>query len=81
VWSGFHYYIALCRSEYLLDKWDNARVLEWLRKEDFHDYINIMRVEKVDGKRLLDLDKDRKYLTDVLGVLNASHQQKMLLSI
>lgn len=38
-----------------------------------------MRVEKVDGKKLLDMDK--KYMTDVLGITNASHQQKMLLSI
>lgn len=31
VWSGFHYFVALSRREYVLDKWDNAKVLEWLR--------------------------------------------------
>lgn len=53
VWSGFYYYVALARSEYVLEKWDTARVLEWLKKEGFDDFINIMKSEKVDGKRLL----------------------------
>lgn len=79
VWSGFHYYVALCRSEYVLEKWDNTKVLDWLKKEGFSEFINIMRTEKVTGRKLLDMDQ--KYMTDVMGVTNANLQQKMLMSI
>ena len=79
VWSGFYYFIVLSRTEYVLEKWDTPRVLEWLKKEGFDDYINIMRTEKVDGKKLLEMDK--KYMTDVLGIMNSNLQQKMIMSI
>lgn len=79
VWSGFYYYIVLSRSEDVLKKWDTSKVLEWLKKEGFDDFINIMRTEKVDGKKLLEMDK--KYMADVLGITNSNVQQKMVMSI
>lgn len=79
VWSGFYYYVVLCRSEYVLNKWDTPKVLEWLKKEGFDDYINIMRTEKIDGRKLLEMD--RKFMSDRLGILNTNLQQKMLMSI
>jgi hypothetical protein len=35
-------------------------VLQWLRDNGLNDYINIMKVEKVDGKKLIEMDK--KYM-------------------
>lgn len=41
--------------------------------------MKILQVEKVNGKKLLEMDK--KYMEDVLGITNAKTQQKMALRI
>lgn len=79
IFGGLYHYIALVREESLLENWNNEQVIQWLRREGFDDYVNIMRVEKVDGKKLMKMEK--KYMEDRLGITNTNLQQKIMLSI
>ena len=79
VYGGLNFNIALLREDDLLENWNNDNVVSWLRREGFDDYVNIMRVEKIDGKKLVNLEK--KYMENVLGITNINIQQKILLSI
>lgn len=58
--AGKGHYLAFERLEPLTINWDNKDVIKFAQKEGFEDYIKVLKVEKVTGKTLLEMDK--KYL-------------------
>ena len=54
-------------------------MIKFAQKEGFDDYIKIFKTEKVTGKTLLTMDK--KYMEEVLGIVNQKVQQKLRLRI
>jgi len=57
------------------ETWNTEEVIKFAQSEGFEDYINVFRIEKVTGKVLLEMDK--KYMEEVLGILNHKLQQKL----
>ena len=77
--NGYNFYIALERNLEDLEEWDTDRVVQWLRDIGFDAYVKIARVEKLDGKKLKNIQK--KYMHNVLGITTQNMQQKFLMSI
>lgn len=77
--SGYTFFVALERNLEQLEEWDTERVVQWLREIGFEAYIKIARVEKLDGKRLKNIEK--KYMHNVLGITTQNMQQKFIMSI
>jgi hypothetical protein len=61
------------------ETWSTEEVIKFAQSEGFEDYINVFKSEKVTGKMLLDMDK--KYMEEVLGIINHKLQQKLKLRI
>lgn len=54
-------------------------MIKFAHAEGFEDFIKIFKAEKVTGKILLEMDK--KYMEEVLGIVNQKMQQKLTLKI
>ena len=54
-------------------------MIKFAQKEGFEDYLKIFKTEKVTGKTLLEMDK--KYMIEVLGLVNDKLQQKLKLRL
>jgi hypothetical protein len=50
-----------------------------MRNIGFGDYIKIARAEKIDGKKLKNIE--RRYMENVLGINKLNMQQKFILCI
>lgn len=79
IFNGYNYYIALERNIEQLEEWDTERVVQWLREIGFEAYAKIARFEKLDGKKLKNIEK--KYMHNVLGITKQNMQQKFIMSI
>ena len=71
--------MAYERTEQLSSNWTTNDVLKFAQREGLQDYIQIFKAQKVTGKTLLQMDK--KYMQEVLGVMNVKIQQKLTLKI
>lgn len=77
--GGKSHYMAWERISRPSETWDTEEVITFAQKEGFDDYINVFKSEKVTGKILLEMDK--KYMEEVLGIINHKLQQKLKLRL
>ena len=77
--GGKLHFMAYERTEELSSNWTTNDVVKFAQREGLDDYIQIFKAEKVTGKILLEMDK--KYMEEVLGVMNVKIQQKLTLKI
>lgn len=73
--GGKNHFMAWERVTRPSETWSTEDVIKFAQSEGFEDYINVFRIEKVTGKVLLEMDK--KYMEEVLGILNHKLQQKL----
>ena len=67
------------RTQKLSEDWSTEQVLKFAQKEGFDDFFKIFKSQKVTGKVLLNMDK--KYMQEVLGILNVKQQIKLRLRL
>ena len=53
--------------------------MNWLRVIGLKDYVRIAKAEKLDGKKLMNIEKT--YMINVLGITKPNMQSKLLTSI
>jgi hypothetical protein len=73
------HFVAYERASELSTHWTTEDVVKFALAEGFEDFIKIFKSENVTGKILLEMDK--KYMEEVLGMVNVKMQQKLTLKI
>lgn len=79
IFGSYNFFVALERNVEVIEEWTNEEVLIWMRSIGFADFAKIAKAEKIDGRKLKNIE--RKYMENVLGINKLNMQQKFMLCI
>jgi hypothetical protein len=79
VFGSYNFFVALERNVEVIEEWTTEEVMVWMKNIGFGDFIKIARTEKIDGRKLKNIE--RKYMENVLGINKLNMQQKFMLCI